>query len=428
VPDVRKPTEAELHKLTKRAVAEIVPESELIPALKAGKPLRIKMGFDPTKPVITLGWTVGLRKLRQFQDLGHTIVVIVGDWTARIGDPSGKSETRPMLTEEEVMVNSEAVLKQFFKILDPAKTEVRRQTEWFDKFSLTDVVRLAARYTVAQLMERDDFAKRFAGQEPIGVHELLYPLLQGYDSVAIESDVEFGGTDQKFNILVGRALQRDMGLAVGPAGQGQAVLLVPLIVGLDGVKKMSQSLDNYIAIDDTPNDMFGKVMSIPDNVIADYFEMLTDVPDDDVAAVRESVEKRTANPMEAKKRLGREIVTQFHNADAAREAEEHFTRTFSQRELPTDVIEHRISFKDIADKFQRTVFDVDGVHRVDSLSLAKVLAEVGLASSVSEARRLIKSGAVDIDGDVHTSEDFALIDGLTFRVGKHRFLRVVDAD
>lgn len=417
--NLRKPTEAELHKLTKRAVAEIVPESELIPALKAGKPLRIKMGFDPTKPVITLGWAVGLRKLRQFQDLGHTIVVIVGDWTARIGDPSGKSETRPMLTEEEVTANSEAILSQFFKILDPAKTEVHRQTEWFDKFSLTDVVRLAARYTVAQLMERDDFANRFAAQEPIGVHELLYPLLQGYDSVAIESDVEFGGTDQKFNILVGRALQRDMGQRCGPAGQGQAVLLVPLIVGLDGAKKMSQSLGNFIAIDEAPNEMYGKVMSVPDHVIADYFEMLTDVPDADVAEVRESVAKRKANPMEAKKRLAREIVAQFHDADAAREAEEHFVRTFSKREQPTEVAERGLSF--------RAALAEAGAED-GSVRLALLLTQLKLASSMSEANRLVRGRAVEIDGEVVEGPRVELRNRMLIKVGKHRFLRVVNSD
>ncbi len=419
MPDVRKPTDEELQRLTKRAVAEIVPEKELIPALKAGKPLRIKMGFDPTKPVITLGWAVGLRKLRQFQDLGHTIVVIIGDWTARIGDPSGKSETRAMLTEEEVMANSEAILAQFFKILDPERTEVRRQTEWFDKFSLTDVVRLTARFTVAQLMERDDFANRFSANEPIGLHELLYPLLQGYDSVAIESDVEFGGTDQKFNILVGRELQRELGLKCGPAGQGQAVLLVPLIVGLDGSKKMSQSLGNYIAVDEAPNEMFGKLMSIPDHVIADYFEMLTDVPDAEVAGIRNSVEKRTANPMEAKKRLAREIVAQFHSEDAARDAEEYFVSTFSKREQPTEVPERSLSFRSALAEAAADNGDV---------KLPWLLTQLELASSNSEANRLIKGRAVEIDGTVVELPRVKLKDGMMIKVGKHRFVRVLNAD
>jgi len=419
VPDARKPTDEELQRLTRRAVAEIVPEAELIPALKAGKHLRIKMGFDPTVPKITLGWAVGLRKLRQFQDLGHTIVVIVGDWTARIGDPSGKSETRPMLSEETVRENSEAILRQFFKILDPERTEIHRQTEWFNDFSLTDVVRLTARFTVAQLLERDDFANRFAGQEPIGVHELLYPLLQGYDSVAIEADVEFGGTDQKFNILVGRELQGDMGLRCGPAGNGQAVLLVPLIVGLDGYKKMSQSLGNFIAIDEAPAEMYGKLMSAPDHVIGDYFEMLTDVPDDEVATIRESVTSGGAQARDSKMRLAREIVAQFHDEAAAREAEEAFVRTFSKRELPQDVPERAISFASAREEAGQ---DANG-----EVKLPWLLTHLAMTPSASEATRLIKARAVEVDGVVVSEPRVPLRDGMVIRVGKHRFVRVRDA-
>lgn len=403
-PEVRKPTEAELNRLTRRAVAEIVPEAELVAALKAGKHLRVKMGFDPTKPVITLGWAVGLRKLRQFQDLGHTIVVIIGDWTARIGDPSLKSETRPMLTEEEVMANSEAILDQFFRILDRDRTEIRRQTTWFNDFSLADVVRLSARFTVAQLLERDDFANRFVTRQPIGVHELLYPLLQGYDSVAIESDVEFGGTDQKFNILVGRELQREVGQP-GVAGNGQAVLLVPLLVGLDGTKKMSQSLGNFIAINEPPNEMYGKLMSIPDSLIGDYFELLTDVPDEELDAIRGSIERRTANPMQHKKHLAREIVAYFHGQDAAQGAEDAFVATFSKGELPEDVPE---------------VPAPDG----GAFKLSNFLAQAGLAASASEANRLIDAGAVEINGAKATRQTDGLKPGDTIRVGKHRFVRI----
>lgn len=408
--EVRKPTEEELNWLTRRAVAEIVPEAELVKALKAGKHLRIKMGFDPTKPVITLGWAVGLRKLRQFQDLGHTIVVIIGDWTARIGDPSQKSETRQMLTEEEVMENSEAILEQFFRILDRDRTEIRRQTTWFDEFSLADVVRLAARFTVAQLLERDDFANRFGAKQPIGIHELLYPLLQGYDSVAIESDVEFGGTDQKFNILVGRELQREVGQP-GVAGNGQAVLLVPLLVGLDGQKKMSQSLGNFIAINEPPNEMYGKLMSIPDSLIGDYFELLTDVPDDELDAIRESISKRAVNPMEHKKRLAREIVGYFHSREAAQQAEDAFVATFSKGEIPTDVPEVPLPS--------------------GNFKLANFLADVGLAASASEANRLIDAGAVEINGE-KVRRGGRKVDRLsagdTIRVGKHRFVRVTAAN
>lgn len=402
----RIPSDEELEWLTRRAVAEIIPEGELIKALKSGKPLRIKMGFDPTKPVITLGWAVGLRKLRQFQDLGHTIVVIVGDWTARIGDPSGKSETRPMLSEEEVMANSEAIFEQFFRILDRERTEIRRQTEWFNDFSLTDVVRLAARFTVAQIMERDDFSNRFRANEPIGLHELLYPLLQGYDSVAIESDVEFGGTDQKFNILVGRGLQREMGQKVGPAGTGQAVLLVPLIVGLDGVKKMSQSLDNYIAVNDPPNDMYGKLMSIPDDVIVSYFELLTDVPNDELDAIGKSIEERTVNPRDQKMRMAREVTAYFHGKDAAQAAEDTFVRTFSNREVPTEVPEKTLTPEQLAGR------------------IGPALVALGLASSNSDATRLLRSGAVEVNGERVNGDDAKLAHGDVVKVGKHRFARV----
>jgi len=419
---VRSPSDAELHRITGRAVAEIIPKEEFVRALRSGRRLRLKMGFDPTVPVITLGWAVGLRKLRQLQELGHTVVVIIGDWTARIGDPSGESQTRPMLSEAEVKANSDAILRQFYRVLDPERTEIRRQSEWFDPFSLTDVVRLAARFTVAQMLQRDDFAQRFEGHRPIGLHELLYPLLQAYDSVATEADVEFGGTDQKFNILVGRELQGML------EQRPQCVLLVPLLVGLDGAQKMSQSLGNYIGIEDTPHDMYGKIMSIPDSLLLDYFELLTDVPEEELAAIRRSLEERSENPMEHKMRLAREIVSQFHSAGAAGAAEGEFVRVFRKGEAPEEVREYRVSFSRAPNKFQRTVLDVGGARKVDSLSLPKVLLEAGFVQSISEARRLIKQGAVDIDGDVHTSEDFALIDGLLFRIGKHRFLRIVDAD
>ena len=418
----RVPSDEELHWLTQRAVAEIIPEAQFIKALKSGKRLRLKMGFDPSAPDLTLGHAVGLRKLRQLQDLGHTVVVIVGDWTARIGDPSGQSKTRPMLTVDQVNANAETYLRQFFKIIDRERTEVRRQTEWFDEFTLTTVVQLTAKFTVAQMLEREDFAQRFNSQKPVGVHELLYPLLQAYDSVAVKADVEFGGTDQKFNLHVGRELQPEYGQPP------QAIFLVPLLVGTDGSIKMSKSLGNYVALDDPPGEMYGNLMSIPDTLIADYFELLTDIPDEELAHIRSSVEKKAGNPMEHKLRLAREIVAQFHGGGAAEAAREEFVRRFSKKELTEEIVEYRVSFSQTADKFQRSVIDVDGVRRVDSLKLPKVLVEVGLASSISEARRLIKGGAVDIDGDVHTSEDFALIDGLVFRVGKKKFLRIFDAD
>lgn len=308
-----------------------------------------------------------------------------------------------MLTEEEVMANSEAILEQFFRILDRERTEIRRQTTWFDDFKLADVIRLSARFTVAQMLERDDFANRFGSQQPIGLHELLYPLLQGYDSVAVESDVEFGGTDQKFNNLVGRELQREVGQA-GVAGNGQAVLLVPLLVGLDGTKKMSQSLGNFVAINEPPNEMYGKLMSIPDSLIGDYFELLTDVPDEELDEIRASIEKRAVNPMEHKKRAAREIVAYFHSREAAQTAEDAFVATFSKGELPDDVREVPIP---------------NG-----NFKLAAFLAEHGLAASGSEANRLIDAGAVEINGEKATRKTDGLKPGDTIRVGKHRFVRI----
>lgn len=435
----RIPDDETLRRITTRAVAEIVPHQEFVDGLRSGRPLRLKMGFDPTKPVITLGWAVGLRKLRQLQDLGHTVVVIIGDWTARIGDPSGESQTRPMLTAEEVQANSEAILRQFYKVLDESRTEIRRQSEWFDQFTLTDVVRLSARFTVAQVLQRDDFAQRYAEHKAIGLHELLYPLLQAYDSVAVEADVEFGGTDQKFNNLVGRELQRAVGQKAGPAGEGQAVFLVPLLVGLDGKQKMSQSLGNYIAIDDPPHEMYGKLMSIPDTLIMDYFESLTDVPDDELAAIRKAITERSENPMDHKMRLAREIVTQFHSEPAASEAQEEFDLTFRVR-TPEDVSADLISLPE--GTVEVPVSFGGRPPKPKPESLPRLLYEHRLVPSLSEARRLIQQGAVEDIGSMTKSEGFfsrhkprplgtvrvPVREGMVIRVGKHRFLRIVDAD
>ena len=408
MPEARVPTAAELDWLTRRAVAEIIPHDEFVKALKSGKALRLKMGFDPSAPDLTIGHAVGLRKLRQLQEFGHTVVIIVGDWTAQIGDPSGESKTRPMLSAEQVNANAETYLKQFFKIIDREKTEVRRQSEWFGDFGLADVVRLAAGFTVAQMLERADFAERYQRQQPIGVHELLYPLLQGYDSVAVKADVEFGGTDQKFNLLVGRDLQVEAGQ------KPQSVFTVPLLIGTDGEVKMGKSVGNYVAVDDPPNEMYGKLMSIPDHLIGDYFEYLTDVPDKDVAAVREMVKKRTGNPMEAKKRLAHELVAQFHDATAADEAQEFFERTFSKGELPADVPEKRLSFDAITDG--------------ETVRIPTLLIELGMTDSVSAGNRLFKQGAVEVDGEVAGELRITLRDGMIIRVGKHRFVRLLNAD
>ena len=326
------------HRLLERGVAEIIVESELVELLDRGEPLRLKMGFDPSSPDLHLGHAVGLRKLRQLQELGHKVVVIVGDWTAQIGDPSGKSATRPMLTAEQVLSNAETYLAQFFKIVDRDRTETRFQSDWFGPFGLDDVIRLSSRFTVAQFLARDDFAKRFKENQPIAITELLYPLMQAYDSIEVESDIEFGGTDQKFNLLVGRDLQRMMGQ------RPQQCFLVPILVGTDGVRRMGKSLGNYIGLDEPPNDMYGKVMSLPDvsaemremedgggekvrYTVVDYFDYLTDVTSAELEEMRHGMETGTVNPMELKKRLAREIVTQLHGAEASMDAEAHFERT-----------------------------------------------------------------------------------------------------
>lgn len=436
------PNDETLRRITTRAVAEIVPHQEFVDGLRSGQPLRLKIGLDPTKPVIHLGWTVPLRKLRLLQDLGHTVVVIIGDWTARIGDPSGESQTRPMISEEEVRANCDAILPQFYKVLDERRTEIRRQSEWFDRFDLTEVVRLAARFTIAQMLQRDDFAQRHADRKPIGLHELMYPLLQAYDSVAVEADVEFGGTDQKFNNLVGRDLQRMLGQKAGPAGQGQAVFLVPLLVGLDGRQKMSQSLGNYIGIDDPPHEMYGKLMSIPDSLMMDYFDLLTDVPDEELATIRKAVGEGGAQAMEQKMRLAREIVAQFHGEDAAAEAEEGFDLTF-RKGTPADVTGDLIP---LPDETVAVPVSFGGRPTRPKLeSLPQLIYQGGLASSVSDARRLMKQGAVEDIGDVAAApstngllfwrrpprplraERISVRDGMVIRVGKHRFLRIVDS-
>ena len=395
--------ETTLAKIARRGVAEIIPEDEFIRALQSGRKLRLKQGFDPTRPDLHLGHVVGLRKLRQLQELGHHVVVIVGDWTAQIGDPSGQSATRQMLSAEDVRANAETYMRQFFKVVDRQRTQVVWQSEWFGKFTLTDVIKLTSKFTVAQLLQRDDFAKRFKENRPIAVTELLYPLLQAYDSVMVEADVEFGGTDQRFNCLLGRELQAGVGQ------KPQQVFMVPILPGTDGVQKMSKSLGNYIALEEPPEDMFGKVMSLPDNLIATYFELLTDVPDDEVGRVKADVEGQRVNPMALKKRLGWEIVAQFHSREAADQAQAHFERVFQKREAPEDVPAYRLP----ADMSQ--------------LRLSRVLVDAGLAASASEARRLIAQGAVDIDGVKVVADGPAdrLKPGAVVRVGKHKFVKVV---
>jgi len=406
VSNARIPSDEELRWITTRAVAEIIPREEFVAALRSGRALRLKMGFDPSAPDLTLGHAVGLRKLRQLQDLGHTIVVIVGDWTARIGDPSGQSKTRPMLTAEEVKVNAETYLRQFSKVVDRELTEIRWQSEWFDRFTLTTIVGLAAKFTVNQMLKREDFAQRFSAQKPIGVHELFYPLLQAYDSVAVQADVEFGGTDQTFNLLVGRELQPEFGQ------KPQSVFTVPLLVGTDGVK-MSKSQGNYIALTDQPHDMYGKVMSITDPLVGDYSELLTDVPDEALAGIRTAVKKGGAGARDAKMRLAREIVSQFHGTEAAEEAEDQWRRVFSKGEVPDEARELPVAF--------------NGAMTAE-INLAEALVAAKLVGSNTDVRRLLSQGAVEVDGERVEMARVTVRKDAIIRVGKHRFARVVDAD
>ena len=394
----------ELSRLLRRGVSEIIVESEFVELLESGRPMRLKMGFDPSAPDIHLGHAVGLRKLRQLQELGHTVVLIVGDWTARIGDPSGRSQTRPMLSAEEVRDNAETYLAQFFKVVDRRRTEIRWQSEWFDAFSLADVVRLAGRFTVAQFLAREDFATRFKANQPIAITELLYPLLQAYDSVAIKSDVEFGGTDQKFNLLVGRDLQGMMGQ------RPQQCFLVPLLPGTDGIQKMSKSLGNYIGVDELPNEIFGKTMSLPDEMIMPYLENLTDMPNEELAEARSALESGSSNPMELKKRLAGELVTQFHGVDAARSARGHFERTVQEGQAPENI-----------DTYEHAA--------LGSKRLSDFLVDAKLAASSSEAKRLITQRAVVRNSDERITANRLASDSLTVgdtvRVGKRRFVRIV---
>ena len=387
-----------INRLLKRGVAEIIIEEEMLGLLRSGKKLRLKEGFDPSFPDIHLGHMVTLRKLRQFQESGHQVVLIVGDWTAQIGDPSGVSVTRPMLTKQQVEANAKTYMEQFFRVVDKEKTEVRWQSEWFGRFDLADVIKLTSRFTVAQLLAREDFSNRYREGRPIAVTELLYPLLQAYDSVAIEADVEFGGTDQKFNLLVGRDLQSMVGQ------HPQQIFLSPLLIGTDGSQKMSKSLGNYIGVAEPPNEIYGKAMSITDDLIMDYFELLTDVSDEELEEFRQQINGQTVNPMVFKKRLAREIVAQLYDQRAAQEAEEDFTKVFQQRQVPSD-----IRVVEIADKFT---------------DLRHLLKSEGLVGSIGQAGRLISQGALKIDGKKVTDYKFGINDGSIVQLGKRSWLKV----
>ena len=389
----------EINDLLTRGVAEVIVESELRQRLAAGKPLRLKQGFDPTKPDMHIGHAVGLRKLRKFQELGHQVVLIVGDWTAQIGDPSGRDETRTRLTADEVRANAETYMEQFFRVVERERTEVRWQSEWFGNFKLENALDLAGRFTMAQMLQHETFRKRYESGAPLTVLELMYPMLQAYDSVAINADVEFGGTDQKFNILAGRELMSQLGM------RPQQVFLLPLIPGTDG-RKMSKTFNNTVDISMPPAEMFGRVMSMSDDVLPLYFEVLTDVPMAEVAEIRQALATGSVNPRDLKMRVAREVVAQFHSPADAQAAEEAFVRQFVNRELPAEIPEHALGAP-------ATIVDV--------------MVATGLAASKSEARRLIDGGGVRVDGERVTGYDLALQpgSGAVVQVGRRKFARIV---
>jgi len=409
------PVEDQLALITKGA-AEIIPledlKARLAESRKTGVPLRIKAGFDPTAPDLHLGHTVLMRKLRHFQQLGHTVIFLIGDSTALIGDPTGKSVTRKQLTQDEIDANAETYKHQVFKILDETKTEVRYNSEWLSKLGFADMIRLAAKATVSQMLEREDFHARFNAEEPISLHELLYPLAQGYDSVALQCNVELGGTDQKFNLLMGRKLQRD-------AGQPpQIVLMTPIIEGLDGVQKMSKSLNNAVGVTDSPFDMFTKLMTIPDALIPRYYELLTDVLPAEIASIEEKIAGEQLHPMQAKRDLARTITADFHSHEQAAHAEENWSKQFQQGGVSDDIEEIGIAQAEIAGPEAPSA--QNGVAAF-TIRVPKLLVHLGLAASNTEANRKLAEGAVKIDGDVQKDLVYTLADlpaTLTVRLGK----------
>ena len=398
------PPEQQLEGLRRGAV-EIISEEDLLAKLRLGRPLRVKLGLDPSSPDLHLGNAIVLRKLRQFQDLGHEAIIVIGDFTAMIGDPTGKKQTRPMLTPDEVERNAATYRRQYGLILDPARTRVVFNSQWLGAMSFADVVRLTSRATVARILERDDFATRLRTGVAIHLHELLYPLCQAQDSVALEADVELGGTDQKFNNLMGRELQREVGQPP------QVVLLTPLLVGLDGAEKMSKSLGNAIGITEPPVEMFGKAMSIPDALMPVYFEYTTEAPLDEVAAIKRGLDDGSLHPRDAKRRLARAIVELWHGEAAARAAEAAFERVFVEKDLP--------------DEIPQTVVSPDDAP-AGHMKLVKLLVLTGLAESNSEARRLISQGGVMVDGGRSHDVDAVVTvrTGLVVRVGRRRFARI----
>ncbi len=389
----------DVDELLTRGVAEVIVEAELRRRLAEGKPLRLKQGFDPTKPDMHIGHAVGLRKLRKFQELGHQVVLIVGDWTAQIGDPSGRDETRARLTADEVRANAETYMEQFFRVIDRERTEIRWQSEWYGDFKLENALDLAGRFTLAQMLAHETFRRRYEAGMPLTILELMYPMLQAYDSVAIKADVEFGGTDQKFNILAGRELMAQLGMVP------QQVFLLPLIPGTDG-RKMSKTFLNTVDIRMPPAEMFGRVMSMSDDVLPLYFEVLSDAPAAELAEIRAALAAGTANPRDLKLRLAGEVVAQFHSPADARAAEEAFIRQFVKRELPAEIPEHSLAAP---------------------VTIVELMVAAGLASSKSEARRLIDGGGVRVDGERVAGYDLVLQPGAgaVVQVGRRKFVRVV---
>lgn len=393
----------------RKGTVEIIPEAELRAKLeksaRTGKPLRIKLGADPTAPDIHLGHTVVIRKLRAFQELGHTVIFLIGDFTGLIGDPSGKSATRPQLSRDEINANAETYKRQIFKLLDPDKTEIRFNSEWMDQLGAAGFIRLASHVTVKQILERDDFAKRLKEEKPIALHELLYPLTQAYDSVALEADVELGGTDQKFNLLMGRNLQREY------EQEAQVAVITPLLEGTDGVLKMSKSLGNYIGIDEPASEIFGKVMSISDDLMWRYHELLTDLTSAQIATLKSSTERGEKNPRDVKVELAKSIVADFHSKEAATQAEEDFVRRFRNKETPDEIEERTLPS-----------------NHPKGWDLSHLLVTVGLAESKGEARRLIQQGGVSVDGAkqaiVNSTSIWKPGMDVLLKVGKRRFVRV----
>lgn len=397
---------AEQMKILRRSTVEILPEGELEKklekSLKSGKPLIVKQGFDPTAPDIHLGHTVGLRKLKEFSDLGHQVVVIVGDYTAQVGDPSGRSATRPQLTKEEVDSNATTYLEQFFKVLDEKKVQVRRNGEWFETMTFADILKLAGKMTLARMLERDDFTKRWQAEAPISIHELLYPLMQAYDSVAIKADVEIGATEQKFNLLTGRQIQELYGV------EPQVALTLPVLEGIDGVQRMSKSIGNYIGVSEPPREIYGKIMSIPDRLIVGYFSLLTDYDAAKVKAMEDAMAKGQ-NPMEFKKELGRVIVGTYYDGEAADQAQEEFERVFAQKGLP--------------DEIPLCEFESEE----DSVWLPRVLVDMEIFAGTGAAIRMIKQGGVYLDNERVSDPDSKIDIGQEYllRVGKRNFYRLI---